>query len=117
MKEKVSEYEKYALQALEKDEQNLAHEVAEKIANLEVRLKDQVEIAAGYNESAAKLRRAVAQAEGNIKRLRQQADTVKATESDLIKNAINVSRTASLSCASLSSRRNRLQRVISISSA
>jgi phage shock protein A len=81
MQVKISEYEVYALQALEKDEQSLALEVAEKIADVEVRLKSQVAIAKGYGESVVKLRRAVKQAEGSIKRLRQQADTVKATES------------------------------------
>lgn len=52
-----------------------------KIANLEVELAGEREQADGYAASVAQLRKAVTQAEANIKRLKQQVDTVKATES------------------------------------
>ena len=58
-----------------------AKEVAEKIANLEVEQASEREQAEGFAASVAQLRKAVSQAEGNIKRLKQQVDTVKATES------------------------------------
>ncbi|MGH8760600.1 MAG: PspA/IM30 family protein [Burkholderiales bacterium] len=78
---KVAEYEQYALKALEADNEALAKEVAGKIANLEAELVGEREQADGYAASVAQLRRAVGQAEANIKRLKQQVDTVKATES------------------------------------
>jgi phage shock protein A len=78
---KVEEYEQYALKALEAGNESLAKEVAGKIANLEVDLTSEREQADGYAASVAQLRKAVSQAESNIKRLKQQVDTVKATES------------------------------------
>ncbi len=81
LKEQITEYEGYAIQALDKGDENLAREVAEKIANLENQLTMEVESGSGYGESASKLRIAIQRAEGNIKRLKQQVDTVKATES------------------------------------
>ncbi|MDW3711726.1 MULTISPECIES: PspA/IM30 family protein [Pseudomonas] len=78
---KVGEYETYALKALEGGNEALAKEVAEKIANLENELAVEREQAAGFAVSVAQLRKAVTQAEGNIKHLKQQVDTVKATES------------------------------------
>ena len=78
---RVAEYEQYALKALENGDEVLAREVAGKIANLESELASDRENADGYAASVAQLRAAVTQAEGNIKRLKQQVDTVKATES------------------------------------
>ncbi|MFC3150962.1 PspA/IM30 family protein [Litoribrevibacter euphylliae] len=81
LKLSVEEYEGYALKALEKGDETLAHEVAEKIADLENQLATEQEAANGYAQSAEKLKSAVKQAEANIKRLKQQVDTVKATDS------------------------------------
>lgn len=78
---KVAEYEQYALKALDSGDEALAREVASKIANLEVELASNREQADGYAASVAQLRKAVTQAEANIKRMKQQVDTVKATES------------------------------------
>ncbi|WP_322981054.1 PspA/IM30 family protein [Pseudomonas sp. C11] len=77
----IAEYEQYALKALEAGNETLAKEVAEKIANLEIEQAGEREQAEGFAASVAQLRKAVTQAEGNIKRLKQQVDTVKATES------------------------------------
>ncbi|VXC16760.1 PspA/IM30 family protein [Pseudomonas sp. 8O] len=77
----IAEYEQYALKALDAGNETLAKEVAEKIANLEVEQAGEREQAEGFAASVAQLRKAVTQAEGNIKRLKQQVDTVKATES------------------------------------
>ncbi|MEX6501208.1 PspA/IM30 family protein [Pseudomonas zhanjiangensis] len=78
---KVAEYEQYALKALEAGNEELAREVAVKIAHLEVEQASEREQADAYTASVAQLRKAVSQAEANIKRLKQQVDTVKATES------------------------------------
>ena len=77
----VAEYESYALKALQAGNQSLAHEVAEKIAQLESEQAAEQEHNQAYAASVEQLRRAVGQAEANIKRLKQQVDMVKATES------------------------------------
>ncbi|MEE3157404.1 MAG: PspA/IM30 family protein [Pseudomonadota bacterium] len=78
---RIAEYEQYALKALESGNETLAREVAQKIAGLENEAKLESEQAEAYATSVANLRQAVQQAEGNIKRLKQQVDVVKATES------------------------------------
>jgi phage shock protein A len=79
--EKVAEYEGYAIKALESGDEALAREVAGKIAALETLRDGEREQVAQFAASIADLRRAISQAEGNIRRLKQQVDTVKATES------------------------------------
>lgn len=81
LKEKIAENEGYAMKALEKGDEKLAHDVAEKIADLEVQLKLEEETGAGYASSASDLRSAIQAAERDITRMKQQVDTVKATES------------------------------------
>lgn len=76
----IKENEGYALKALEKGDEALAHEVATKIADLENRLTTEKDSASSYESHASQLREAIRQAENNIKRLKQQVDTVKATE-------------------------------------
>ncbi len=81
LKENIAENEGYAVKALEKGDEKLAHDVAEKIADLEVQLKLEEETGAGYAASANDLRSAIQAAERDITRMKQQVDTVKATES------------------------------------
>jgi len=76
----VDEHEGYAVKALEKGDEPLAREVAEKMADLEAQYAQEKEAAENYTASATKLRSAIKQTEHNIKRLKQQVDTVKATE-------------------------------------
>lgn len=78
---KVEEYEGYALKALESGNEALAREVAEKIAELEAQCQSERDQAEGFSAQVAQLRKAVTQAEANIRHLKQQVDTVKATES------------------------------------
>ncbi|CEI04879.1 hypothetical protein PAMH19_1358 [Pseudomonas aeruginosa] len=77
----VAEYEQYAIKALEAGNEELAREVAEKIATLENQLEGERAQVAEFAASVAQLRKSVSQAEGNIRQLKQQVDTVKATES------------------------------------
>lgn len=77
---KVTEHEGYAIKALEKGDEALAREVAVKIADLENQLAQEQEAEANYKANADKLRQAIAQTELNLKRMKQQVDTVKATE-------------------------------------
>lgn len=80
LKASLEEYEGYAIQALDKGDEGLAGEIAEKIAGFETEMLGEKGVAESYAHSETQLRRAVAQTEGNLKRLKQQVDTVKATE-------------------------------------
>lgn len=76
----ITEYESYAVKALEQNNETLAVEIAEKIASFENQITSEKQAAAEYSESADNLRKAIQTAEQNIKRLKQQIDTIKATE-------------------------------------
>ena len=78
---KVAEYEGYAVKALETSDEALALEVAGKVALLEVQRDEEESQLSAYTQSMDQLRGAIQTAQTNIKRLKQQADTVKATES------------------------------------
>lgn len=78
---KIAEYDTYGIKALQTGDEALALEVAEKIAQLEAERGTEQKQVDDYAASIAKLRKSIAQAEGNIKRLKQQVDIVKATES------------------------------------
>ena len=80
LKSSLSEYEGYAMQALEKGDEGLATEIAEKIASLETELLGEESLATSFADSESQLRKTVAQTEANLKRLTQQVDIVKATE-------------------------------------
>jgi phage shock protein A len=80
IKTTLAEYESYAMQALEKGDESLAAEIAEKIAGSETELMAEEGLAKSFDDNEAQLRRAVAQTEANLKRLKQQVDTVKAME-------------------------------------
>ena len=74
----ISEHEGYAVAALEKEDETLALEVA---AALEAKLETEKATGAGYEQSADQLRGAISDAERDIQRMKQQIDTVKATDS------------------------------------
>ncbi|MFT5175589.1 MAG: phage shock protein A [Gammaproteobacteria bacterium] len=76
----ISEHEGYALKALDKNDETLANEVAQKIASLEDQLATEQQTGSEFKDSAQRLRDAVNQAEHNIRHLKQQVDTVKAVD-------------------------------------
>ena len=81
---KLDEYEGYALKALKAlkaGEDALLREIAAKIALLEIERDGHASQVSGYADGIANLRKVAAQYETNIKRLKQQVDTVRATES------------------------------------
>jgi len=80
-KTKIAEYESYALKALAAGDETLAREVAAKIATLEHTRDDESRQQQAFANHIADLRKAIVLAESNIRRLKQQVDTVKATES------------------------------------
>lgn len=81
LEQEVSEYEGYALKALEQDDESLALEVSEKIVILQARCQTVAQEAAGFAVNAEKLRTAVNRSEKNILQVKQQVDTVRATAS------------------------------------
>ncbi len=80
LKKSIAEYEGFVAQALDKGDEALAGEIAEKIAGDETQLMAEEGVAQSYGASEDQLRKAVFSIEGNLKRLKQQVDTVKATE-------------------------------------
>ncbi len=80
LKSSLTEYEGYAMQALDKGDETLATEVAQKIAGIETEMMGEEGVAKSYADSEAQLRKAVSHTDANLKRLKQQVDTVKATE-------------------------------------
>lgn len=81
LKEKVAEYEGYAIKALDQGDESLATDVASKIAEYEAQLNSEQEMEKSFAGSIVSLKKAIADAESNLRRLKQQVDTVKATES------------------------------------
>ena len=79
--EKIAEYEGYAIKALEQGDEALATDVATKIADYDAQLISEQEMEQSFSGSVASLKKAIMDAEGNLRRLKQQVDTVKATES------------------------------------
>ncbi len=77
----IKTHEGYAITALEKENEALALEIAEKIATLENQLNNEQDSMNNYKGSADHLRTAIKQAEQNMRRIKQQADMVRATES------------------------------------
>lgn len=77
----IAEHEGYAGQALDKGNEALALEVAEKIGDLESQRDTEQQFLSQFDESAASLRHAIKDAKQNLRRMKQQVDTVKATES------------------------------------
>lgn len=80
LKAKIKENEGFAMKALEKGDEALARDVAQKIADFENQLTQEADAGTGYEKSANELRAAIKQTEQNLKRIKQQVDTVKATE-------------------------------------
>jgi len=77
----IGEYEGYARKALKAGEDALLREIAAKISLLEIERDGHDGRVRDYTDGIAHLRKVVAQYEAGIKRLKQQVDTVRATES------------------------------------
>ncbi|HEY4664622.1 MAG TPA: PspA/IM30 family protein [Comamonas sp.] len=78
---RLIEYEDYAVKALDTGDEALALEVAGKVALLEAQRDEEQTQLEAFTQSVEQLRAAIQTAQSNIRRLKQQADTVKATES------------------------------------
>lgn len=80
LKRGVSEHEGYAAQALEKNNEALALEIAEKIAQLEQELKEHETILASFEENVKRLKEHVRTAERQLADHQRQLSMVKTTE-------------------------------------
>lgn len=80
LKAEIKKNEEFVLAALEKGDESLAEEVATRIANFENQLETEQTSAANFKAQAETLRESIRSAEHQIKQLKQQTETVKATE-------------------------------------
>jgi len=77
---KKAEYEGYIAGALRKGDENLAREVAERLATVETDLRNDAQTLEQYDGSIRQLKQAISDTERKLARVKQQVDTVKATE-------------------------------------
>ena len=106
----ISEYETYAVQALDKSDENLATEIAEKIAGLEDELAAQQTVLESYNINIQSLKQAIRQTEHNIRTMEREMNVVKTTESVQKANA-HVSGQFTQSDSALRSAKASLERI------
>ncbi len=76
----ISEHEDYAMKALDKGDESLAGDVAERIAQFEEELNLQEQALAQYDAGVNQLKRSIKATERNIAAMRRQVSMVKATE-------------------------------------
>lgn len=77
----IAEYSKHAIAAAESGNEALAIECAEKVSEQESALATEQEILNGFKGSEQTLKANIAKAKTNVRRMEQQIDQVKATES------------------------------------
>lgn len=77
----IAEYEAHARKAMEKGEQALALECAQKVASLKAEQQAEQTFLDTFVQSDQTMRTKIAQAKQNLRHLEQQIDIVKATES------------------------------------
>ena len=77
----ITEHEGFAIQAMEKGDEALAMEVAEKISQLESELDTEQQFLSQVSASVTQLRKSLKDSKNNLRLMQQQVDTVKATAS------------------------------------
>lgn len=78
---KIEQYNGYVQGALSKGDESLAREVAEKLAPLEAEQAAEISAKSALDRSVATLKSTITKTEGQLRGLRTQVDTVKATAS------------------------------------
>ncbi len=81
LKADIDKYTQHALAAHEKGEESLAVECADRVAELESQLDVEQQLLDGFLQSESSLKANIAKAKNNLRRMQQQVDQVKATES------------------------------------
>jgi phage shock protein A len=77
----ISEYEAHAITANEKGDQQLALDCAQKVVELRTQMETEQQYVDQFTQSEKTLRQNISQAKSNLRRMEQQVDVVKATES------------------------------------
>ncbi|MDE0814819.1 MAG: PspA/IM30 family protein [Alphaproteobacteria bacterium] len=77
---KITEHERYAGDALQKNDEGLAHDICERLGGFEEQLGAQNSILQSFTASEKTLKANLKKAEGRLKQLTQQQDVLKATE-------------------------------------
>ncbi len=80
LKAKISEHEGYAIKAMDKNDEALALDVANKIAEFEYELNIQQGILDGYDSKVTNLKKMIRQTERNIQGMEREISVVKTTE-------------------------------------
>ena len=81
LKADIKKNEGFIIAALEKKDEELAGELAVRVANFENQLETEAAAAKSFKQQAETLRESIRTAEHQIKQLKHQTETVKATES------------------------------------
>jgi phage shock protein A len=110
LKERVVEHEKYATQALEKGDEGLALEVAEKIAEYENELNELQPVLDNYKASVASLKDQIRKAEKSIQEHKRELSVVKTTES-VQKARVSVNQSLSSNVSKSTAARDSLNRI------
>jgi len=77
----IENYSNHAISASEKGDETLAIECAERVAELESQLEVEQGLLEGFLNSERSLKSNIAKAKANVRRMEQQIDQIKATES------------------------------------
>lgn len=77
----IESYSTHAIAASEKGDESLAIECAERVAELEAQVQTEQGFLEGFLNSERSLKSNIAKAKGNVRRMEQQIDQIKATES------------------------------------
>ncbi|MBQ0756083.1 MAG: PspA/IM30 family protein [Amphritea sp.] len=81
LKSSISEYESHAVSANEKGDQQLALDCAHKVVDLRSQMDTEQQYVDQFSQTEKTLRQNISQAKNNLRRMEQQVDMVKATES------------------------------------
>ncbi|MCW8875442.1 MAG: PspA/IM30 family protein [Kangiellaceae bacterium] len=110
IKDRIAEHEGYASQALEKGDEALALEVAEKIAEYENELLEMQPVYDGYKTSVATLKDQIRKAEKSIQEHKRELSVVKTTER-VQKARVSVNSSLSSGVSKSSAARDSLNRI------
>jgi phage shock protein A len=110
VKESIEEHEGYALEAMNKGKEDLALEVADKIAALESDLNEHTQVLSTFTSSVERLKGQIKSAEKTIAENRRQLQMVKTTES-VQKATMAVNDTVIDSGSSMRSAKESLERI------
>ena len=77
---KIAEHEKFAAEALDKNDENLARDICERIGSFDEQLEIEKSLLQSFTTSEQSLKANLKKAEARLKQLKQQQDVLKATE-------------------------------------